>query len=122
MNQVEPIVTEGAKLKARIKADSERLKEISERLVAEGAGEYHGAEGVKAIVVVPGPSLKPAAETIDALKTTLGDSFGKLFDRVVSYKPVKSFREVAGALMTKAKATRLIVQCEVAATPFVKWS
>lgn len=122
MKNVEPLVTEGALLKARIKADSERLKEITESLVTEGPGEYHGAAGEKALVIVQGPSIKPTAETIDELKASLGDSFGKLFDRVVSFKPVKAFREVAQAILPKGKAAKVISRCEVDSTPYVKWS
>lgn len=118
----QPLVTEAFKLRARIKADGEKLKEITERLIAEGPGDYLGLNGEKASVIAPGPNLKPSAEVVESLRDSLGDAFGKLFDKVVSYKPAKAFREIAGAVLSPAKAKKVIAQCEQESNPYVKFS
>lgn len=119
---IEALVDEGRALKARIAADGDRLKEISVELVTLGSGTYEGSNGSKATVVVPSPSLKPTSEAVEKYREELGPVFKKLFDAVTTYKPVKAFREVAGALLTPAKARKIVEACEVPGTPYVKFS
>lgn len=113
------LVTEGVALDERIKADSARLREIKAALVAAGPGDYQGAEGARAAVIDVGSSIKLV--DLDAARLLAGDAFGKLFDRITSHRPVKAFREVAAALLPKAKARRLIEACEVENAPQVRF-
>lgn len=118
------LIAEGASLKARIEADSKRLKEINDQLISElPAGKHEGNDGTACSIVVPSPSVKPSAEDIDAVRQLAGDeAFKKLFDRMVSFKPVKAFREVLGAITDKRTAGRVLSLVEKEATPYVKWA
>lgn len=112
-------VARGHQIRAQMKDLKEELASIEADLIEAGGGE--DAEGRKAIVVESAPAIA-APEKIEDAQGIAGDHFGKLFEKVVTYKPVKSFREVAGALLTKAKAGRLISLCEKAKAPYIKWS
>lgn len=117
------LVTEGA----RAKRASEDFAQLQQDCAAElirrcGPGEQSG-DGCKALIVHPAPAVKPDAGTIAALKTSLPqDKFGKLFERLVVFKPVKAFRAVAAAILTPAAAAKLFARVEVESKPYVKFS
>lgn len=120
---VKALVSEGSLLKSEIKAKSERLKQITDQLVELEAGDYTGEHGEICKVIQPGPGIKPNAADCEAARELCGDeAFKKLFDREVSYSPKKAFRDLAAALLTPAKAAKVIALCEKVSTAFVKWS
>jgi len=144
------LVDEALALEAQIRDKQQQLSRTKAELIKLGAGEYHGAAGGKALVICPKASIRPTDGLIADVKAALDKStFGKLFDRqeshriaedglelaqaklkpelfkaiftrVVAYKPVKAFREVAAALLSKKQATELIEACEVPQDPYVK--
>lgn len=117
------LVTEGAAIKARAKADKKRLEEIEAQLIELGAGDYTGEGDTACKVIQPSPGIKVADGDIEPAREICGDeAFKKLFDRLVSYKPVKAFREVAEALLTAGKVKKLVALVEKPASPYVKWS
>lgn len=119
----EDLVTEGFLLKREIKAKQDRLKEIEAELITHhGAGTHTGREGAECAVVVPNPGIKVVEGDIERCQDIAGEHFSKLFDKIVSHVPVKAFREVAAALLTKAKAAKLIAVLEKTSSPFVKWA
>lgn len=120
---VKALVSEGSLLKSEIKAKGERLKEITDQLVALGAGSYEGEKGEKVVVIQPGAGIKPDAADCEAAREICGNEvFNKLFDREVRYTPKKAFRDLAAALLTPGKATKLIALCEKVSAAFCKWS
>lgn len=121
-SQIAALVSEGSHLKATIKSQTERLKEIEATLLQSEHGELIGPDGTKALIVAPSPGIKPNSQDIDAVREIAGDNFTKLFDREVSHKPKKGFREIVAALFTPAKAQKIIGLCEKASVPYVKWT
>lgn len=117
------LVADGAELDSKIKAQSERLKEIKAQLVALPPAIYAADNGRTAQVIAPSPAIKPKEEAIDAAREEIGDEplFKKLFERVVTWRPVdaKSFRRVAAAILPKGKVARVIDLCEVESQPYV---
>lgn len=120
--QIAAAVAQGARLKDEIRVRTDELKDLEKQLIACGAGKYEGLHGEECNVIAPGPGIKPGDEDIAACKEIAGEHFGKLFEKVTSFKPVKSFREVAAALLTKAKCAKVIAAVEKASSPFVKWA
>jgi hypothetical protein len=120
---VPTLIAEGASLKSRITADTARLKEIEADLLrALPAGEHQGANGATCRIVTPGPAVKPDAEAVDAVRQVAGDDvFRKLFERAVSFKPVKAFREVLAAITDKRTTAKVLALVERESTPYVKW-
>lgn len=116
------LVTEGFALKREIETKQARLKEIADALVERGAGTYEDGKGASCTVVVPSAGIKPSEEDVEVCKDIAGEHFAKLFEKAVSFKPVKAFREVAAALLSKAKCAKLIAQVEKASSAFVKWA
>lgn len=116
------LVREARQIKARQETDAGRLKEICAHLVEQGAGEYEGGDGSKAVVVCPSPKLKVDSKRLEELQKLAGESFAKLFDKVVSFKPAKGFREVAAAVLTPARARKIVEACEEESSPYVKIS
>lgn len=117
------LVTRGAQLDAKIKTLGEELKGIRAHLVSAGHGEHRGENGERALVVFPSPVIKPDADAIADAQICAGRAaFGKLFERVVSFKPRKGFREIASAVLTPAKCKKLIERCEVESAPQVRFS
>jgi hypothetical protein len=116
--KISALVTRGTALKAQIKDLGTELKEIEAALIEAGGGEND--DGNKAIVIESAPTIA-APEDLDEVRELLGEHFGKCFDKVVSYKPVKSFREVVSALAGR-KAGKIITACETPKKPWLKWS
>lgn len=117
--KIEALVSRGHHIKSQIKDLSAELKDIEAALLEAGGGE--DADGRKAVVIESAPAIV-VPDSIEDAQGIAGEHFGKLFEKVVTYKPVKSFREVAAALLTKAKSARLISLCEKSKAPWIKWS
>lgn len=119
----EQLVTKGHALKQQIATLKSELEQLEAQLIERGPG-VHAAEdaGVSCTVVIPNAGIKPTKEDIEACRAIAGTHFGKLFASSTTYSPVKGFREVAGALLTKPKLTKLLAQVEKAAKAFVTWS
>lgn len=106
------LVTEAVKISRRMDKDDARLKEIKKLLTKQGKGEYLG-EGGKALVIEPTPGIKPSEEDVEKVKALLTkEQFNKLFDTETVESPVKNFRDVIAAVLTPAKAKRVIKICE----------
>jgi hypothetical protein len=116
------LVGEGAALDAEIKAKAKRLAEIKAALGLLAPGEYVGRNDTRAKVIAPAASLKVDDDQLDSIRAVAGETFGKLFERVTSFRPVKSFRDVAAALLPKPKAAKLVALCEVPAAVQVRFS
>lgn len=116
------LVTRGHALKGEITTRTDELKKIEEQLIEHGAGTLLGAGAAQCTVIVPNPGIKPDAAAIEACQGLAGASFKKLFEKVTTYKPVASFAAVASAVLTPAKAAKVIELCQKASSPFVKWA
>lgn len=117
------LIGEGSRLKARISADSKRLKEIEGALVNLPPGTHEGENGAKCQVIAPAASIKLDSDDAETVKEAVGaDAFSKLFDRVVSFKPVKSFRDILGALVGKREQNKVLRLTEKPGTAYVKWA
>ena len=110
--------------RATIEGARARLAELEKRLLALAPGKYQGTQpGEQVQVIQPAPSLKPSPEAIEFVRAQVEpDEAKRLFERVVSYKPVKSFRDIARAILTKAKAAKSIAACEVLSAPCLRWN
>jgi hypothetical protein len=114
------LVNEASQLERRIKDDKKRLDEIKAQLVKLPPGTYLGGADAKAQVIQPEPGIRPAADAaVQAVDFVGPIAAKKLFNRIVSYKPVKDFRAAARAALTPAKAEKVIAMCEVAAGKYV---
>jgi hypothetical protein len=119
-DEIVSLVNEASRLERRTKTDKTRLDEIKAEFVKLTPGAYEGAFGAKVEVIQPQPGIRPAADAIaNAIVAAGPDASKKLFARSVVTKPVKNFREVARAVLTPAKAEKVIVLCEVSANPYV---
>ena len=118
------LIAEGAALKAKIAKDSERLKEIADAVIAKlPPGKHEGNDGAACTIIAPSPSVKPSAEDAEAVREIAGDdAFKKLFERVVSFKPVKAFREVLAAITDKRTTAKVLSLVEKDSTASVKWA
>jgi len=117
------LIEEGCRLKAQIESDSARLKEIGEMLLEVlPAGPHHG-ESNSMLIVEPSPAVKPGEKDIEPVRLVLEDDdvFKKLFDRVVSYKPVKGFRDKLAVLVDKRKQKRILALVEKPTPKYIKW-
>lgn len=115
-----------AVLKRRIKRTEQVLEQRKERLAAEEqvilvAAEkvakptesggrsaiLEGIDGQSVHVSFPRPSLKLSAENLVQARKLAGPAFAKLAEKVsVPFKLVKSARELAGVLLTPARAKK----------------
>lgn len=117
------LVSEGSVIKARMAADKRRLDEITALLTELDPGDYKGDNGEICKVIAPAAAIKVKDGEIEPAREICGDdAFKKLFDRAVSYSPVKAFRDVAAALLTPGKVKRLVELLEKPAAKYVKWS
>jgi hypothetical protein len=132
-SEISALVDEAGRLDVEIKERSKRLAEIKAALVAEAEArpEAHDS-GVKGgrhwifdgdshqvTVTYPDPGIALRDDAVNAVKETAGICFGQLFEREVSYKPVKAFRVLLENLLTKVKAKKVLKLCEVQASPRV---
>lgn len=118
--KIEALVLRGTEVRARIDELKAEMAEITENLIEAGGG-LHPETGHKALLIEPKPMIV-MPESLDDVQALAGEHFGKLFETVKSHKPVKSFEDVAKALLPKGKASKLIALCQKAKTPFLKWS
>ncbi len=123
-SEVSDLVDEGVRLQASMKENKKRLEEITSELIKRGAGEHTGTAGRKALVICPSAAVKTPKDddSLARVRKLAGSLFSKLFDKKVSYTPVKSFREVAAAVLTPAKAAKVIAECEEEPKSYVKFS
>lgn len=106
-----------------IKESSDELKQLKATILAAGEGEHEGADGSKAIVIFPAPSIKPTADGLRECKRLLTTTqWAKLFVEESSWTPTKAFREVAAALVKPDVLLDLLVACEREGTPQVRLS
>jgi len=125
---INALVAEGSKLKQTIKDSQARLKDIEGELIEQGVGDYEDTDGHIAKVIQPSAviglptSPKEQAETLEKVRDICGDDFGKLFDRLIFFKPVKAMAEIAAALLDKRKTKKLIELLEQPKSAYVKWS
>ena len=109
---------EGAKLKASIKEASARLKDIETILLTHGPGKFEECTivGESSQVVVPeGPED-------EEVQKFAGEHYGKLFERVTSWKCVKGFKDVVTALFPARTADAILKRCTKTKAGFVKWN
>lgn len=116
--KIQSLVTRGHIIKSQIKDLNGELKEIEAALIEAGGGE--DADGRKATVIEATTTLS-SPEDIEEAKAIAGEHFSKLFEVVKTHSPVKSFREVAAALLGR-KAGKLIALCEKPKKAWLKWS
>ncbi len=122
--EIKSLVSQGAKLDREIKDKADELKRVKALLVSLSPGDYQGEQGEVAKVILPSPAIKPPPGAIGQARTIISDPdiFKKLFDRIITYKPVANFRSVIAAVLTPAKAKSVIQLCEVDPAPYVIFS
>lgn len=123
MSEFRSLIRRGRDLDRNIKAQSEELRGIKEKLIAAGAGDHAGTDGAMAKVTLPGPTLKPSVQAVETVRARLGSLyFARVFTPTVVHKPVKGFREIITALLGAAPAAELIAACEEPSAPQVRFS
>ena len=126
VERIPDLVSERCLLRARMKEDGKRCEEIDAVLFKSGAGRYTGLRDEQLLVVFPGPGLETPRDEKDlaALRgDILGDAdFKTLFERVVSWRPVKSCRDIAVRILTPMQLKKFLVACEVPSQPQVRFS
>lgn len=109
---------EGASLKETIKTASTRLKEIEAELLKEGAQKYPECT----VVGESSQVIVPEGDDDERVKELAGEHYGKLFERVTSWKCVKGFTDVVNALFPARTAEAILKRCTKAKSGFVKWN
>lgn len=131
--QIVALADEAGALDAEIKAKLARLVEIRELVLKEAnlrpkehtAGKKGGKHWIydgtttQIMVTFAGPSLAPTAEALKQISKIAGTAFAKLFDKETVYSPVKGFRDIATAVLTPARARKVIALAEKANAPKV---
>ena len=124
--EIAHLVARGAGLRASIAASKKSLEEVERALLSLEPGTYRTSEGQcasKVLVIDPSAAINPTAAATAAVRDLVGDDhFRALFERCVSHKPVKGFRDVLKALCTPAKIKKVTALCEVPGTRYVRWS
>jgi hypothetical protein len=130
-------------LDAEIAALEEKRKVAADALIALGEGEYLDKTGERRLLVIvpsapkptfelyPKKALEDFCEKAGVKKATneqvaaffeareagarklAGIAFGELFNRLVTYSPVKGFADIVPKLLTPAKARNLLDFCRV---------
>lgn len=113
----------GHALRTQIAALKEELAGLEKHLCTLPPGSYRGEDSrEKANVILPSSAIKPSPDAVAAVRKLVPAAlFGKMFERVVAHKPVKGLRDVAAAILTPAKAAKVIALCEVPGAPYVRW-
>lgn len=128
-------VNEAAALDAECKAKYKRLSDIKRDLLNEAtrrpdehqSGKTGGTnwnfvtdEGARVTVTFPTAGIACLQGEEDAaLREITGAAFGKLFEKRVTFSPVKSFREILSAVLPKPKAKKVLALVESPSTPKV---
>lgn len=114
-------------LREEIAVRQEEFKTLSTDLCDLGKGDYLGLneEVVKVVEVKEGsPSYKLAPADLDTAKEIAGDSFGKVFDKKITFEPCSSFADVVAKLLPKNIAAKLLALVEKpgkAASSYLKY-
>lgn len=118
MSDLAKLRTEGKKLSDEIKAKQARLKEINAELVKGGAQKFE-----ECLVVAESTTLGfPSDEKEQAvIRKMAGKDFGKIFDKVTTFKTVKSFKDVVEALFKANTAKAILERCSSTKSAYVKW-
>lgn len=109
---------EGATLKENIKAASARLKEIETTLLEDGPGKFPECT----IVGASSQVIVPEGDDDARVQELAGEHYGKLFEKVSSWKCVKGFADVVNALFNARTAEAILKRCTKAKSGFVKWN
>ncbi|MBK8037690.1 MAG: hypothetical protein IPK22_11225 [Verrucomicrobiaceae bacterium] len=109
---------EGAKLKASIKEASARLKEIEAELLKDGPGKFEECT----VVGESSQVIVPEGDDDTRVQELAGEHYGKLFEKVTSWKCVKGFADVVNALFPTRTAEAILKRCTKAKSGFVKWN
>lgn len=109
---------EGASLKAAIKDASARLKDIEAELLKDGPGKFEECTIVGESTQV----IVPEGDEDERVKELAGEHYGKLFERVTSWKCVKGFKDVVSALFPARTADAILKRCTKQKAGFVKWN
>lgn len=109
---------EGASLKETIKTASTRLKEIETELLKEGPGKFEECTVVGESTQV----IVPEGDDDERVKELAGEHYGSLFERVVSWKCVKGFKDVVAAVFPSRTADAILKRCTKTKAGFVKWN
>lgn len=109
---------EGQKLNEEIKARRKRLDEITVELLKSGPGKHEECTivGESSQVVVP------EGDEDEQVQKLAGEHYGKLFEKVTSYKCVKGFKDVVTALFPTRTADAILKRCTKLKSGFVKWN
>ncbi len=110
--RIERLVAESVLLKVCIDRDSARLDDLKAELGELPPGKYVSDAGARATVVAAGTAIKPDQAQVAAARQLAGIHARLLFEREVVYKPKPSFRDIVRALLTPAKADKIIALCE----------
>jgi len=123
-NKTASIVTEGYTIRVRIKELQKELKDLETELMEYGVGEYEDSDGQRALVIQPKDSFgtPKEAQAFEAVKELLGETFPKLFERTITYSPVKSFEDVAKALLPPKVFKKVLDLMRVGKAAYIKWS
>jgi hypothetical protein len=122
ISSIPDLVSEGWILQNRINADTDRLKQIKGVLIKAGGGKHYGARGGEALVIFPSPKIAPPKDQLGAVQDALGkDDFTTLFEKIISWVPVKSCRDVAMRVLPTAKLKKFLALCEVECSPQVRF-
>jgi hypothetical protein len=130
-DKLKVLVTRAVVLDRSIARDQEELKALKEQLATEaesrsedstpteGGGTslvFEGADGSIARVTTAGATLKSSVKAegrdIEKVKTAAGRHFSRLFETVLAYKPIASFRDETIALLGAKDGGKLIKLCE----------
>lgn len=128
--KLKALVTRAVELDRQIAQDQEELKRLKEQLATEaesraeeatatdGGGTslvFEGVDGAVARVTTAGATLKSTIKAegrdIEKVKAAADRFFPKLFETVLAFKPVASFREEAVALLGPKDGAKLIKLC-----------
>lgn len=117
------LIARGAKLKASIAEQTKELKEIEADILRRCApGKHQGDENTSCSVIAPAATIKLSTEDVDKVKELTGDeTFKKLFERTVTFKPVKAFRDLLAALVGKREQKKVLELTQGESTSYVKW-
>lgn len=109
---------EGASLKETIKVSSARLKEIETELLKHGPGKFTECT----VVGESSQVIVPEGDDDARVQELAGEHYGKLFERVTSWKCVKGFTDVVSALFNARTAEAILKRCTKTKSGFVKWN
>lgn len=134
------LVDEAVVLHREIAAQTERLKALKAKLVAE-AGRHEndftatdsggsrwsttGTDGCVARISFPAPALVSTigaeGEPTAKIRALVGDKFDRLFTPVNCFKPAADFRVAATTQLPRAAASRLLKLCLTDSSPRVSF-